>query len=149
MLDLTKIEHEIITDHQRRHAAAKAHSDQLYALELALALALEEAAGIIVSQLTIFEKYGFFPVVNINGGAVTASIEIKLMPHNNSRGFFSQLQTIYQPVDAKYVEFSTYVQNQNNWAYIRIKRDPQELAASFTKEHRGDLEHALTTVITA
>ena len=145
MLDLTKIEHEIITDHKRRQAAAKAHSDQLYALELAL----EEAAGVIVSQLTIFEKYGFFPVVNINGGAVTASIEIKLMPPNNSRGFLSQLQTIYQPVNAKYVEFSTCVQNQNNWAYIRIKRDPQELAASFTKEYRGDLEHALTTVITA
>ena len=89
MLDLTKIEHEIITDHKRRQAAAKAHSDQLYALELELALelalALEETAGVIVSQLTIFEKYGFFPVVNINGGAVTASIEIKLMPHDNSR----------------------------------------------------------------
>ena len=79
MLDLTKIKHEIITDHQRRQAAAKAHSDQLYAL------ALEEAAGVIVSQLTIFEKYGFFPVVNIYRGAVTASIEIKLMPHDNSR----------------------------------------------------------------
>jgi len=145
MLDLKKLEAEVITDHQRRQAAARVHSDQLCALELAL----EEAAGVIVSQLTIFEKYGFFPVVNINGGAATAALEIKLMPHDNSRGFLSQLQTIYQPVDAKYVEFSTCVRNQTNWAYTRIKRDPQELAASFIKEHRGDLEHALTTVITA
>tara|TARA_Y200000002_G_scaffold220825_1_gene182286 strand:+ start:318 stop:533 length:216 start_codon:yes stop_codon:yes gene_type:complete len=71
------------------------------------------------------------------------------MPNDNIRGFLSQLQTIYQPVDAKYVEFSTCVRNQTNWAHTRIKRDPQELAASFIKEHRGDLEHALTTVITA
>ena len=56
MLDLTKIEHEIITDHQRRQAAAKAHSDQLYALELAL----EEAAGVIVSQLKILKNTNFF-----------------------------------------------------------------------------------------
>ena len=71
------------------------------------------------------------------------------MPHDNNRGFLSPLQTIYKPLDAKYVKFSTCVQNQSNWAYTRIKRDPQELAASFTKEHRGDLEYALTTVITA
>ena len=55
MLDLTKIEHGIITDHKRRQAAAKVSSDQLYALELAL----QEAVGLIVSQLTIFENTDF------------------------------------------------------------------------------------------
>ena len=143
MLDLQKLEHEIIADHERRQAAIKTRHDQLEQL----VTALEHATDPIASQLMIFEKYRYFPTVEIKKTASTATLEIFLRPIDTRRGFLAQLQTIYQPLDTTHIEFLTSLANRTNWALTRLKRDPRAIAASFIEEHKRHLERALTRVV--
>jgi hypothetical protein len=143
MLDLHKLEHEIIAGHERRQAAIKTRRDQLEQL----VVALEDATDPIASQLMIFEKYRYYPTVEIKKSSSTATMEVFIRAIDTRRGFIAQLQTNYQPLDTTHIEFLTGLANRTSWAYTRLKRDPQAIAASFIEEHKRHLERALTRVV--
>ena len=143
MLDLQKLENEIIADHERRQAAIKTHCDQLDQL----VVALENATDAIASQLLVFEKYRYYSTVEIKKSSSTATLEVFLRPIDTRRGFLAQLQTIYKPLDTTHIEFLTSLANRSNWAYTRLRRDPRAIAASFIEEHKRHLERALNRVV--
>ena len=143
MLDLQKLENEIIADHERRQAAIKTHCDQLDQL----VVALENATDAIASQLMVFKKYRYYPTIEIKKSNSTATLEIFLRPIDTRRGFLAQLQTIYKPLDTTHIEFLTSLANRSNWAYTRLRRDPRAIAVSFIEEHKRHLERALNRVV--
>jgi len=144
MLDLQKLENEIITDHRRRQAAAKTLNNQFEQLNVAL----EAASKLIVSEFTIFIKYGYRPVAKIKRSGFEAILEVRLLRGGDFEDYVGRFTTTYRPVDAKNVEYRAVLMHPKK-TFTLVKRQPKALAASFLAGHKIHLERAFTKFVMA